>query len=194
MSDSDNILPPEEIKKRRILALAFGEANKYGIGAFAIAAAATAAGIYKSKKFNQFTSVSAKASLPIMAGLALWSFKYEMVIHDAKMHPENWGLNDEALIHHAKSHTHLPIHHAAMNYIYDHPFQLVAALGVPLAATILHQQKYNPHLTLSQKIMHSRVFAQGGILAILLSTMAFREFMDRRGKYKEDEEDDVKKQ
>jgi hypothetical protein len=33
--------------------------------------------------------------------------------------------------------------------------------------------------------MHSRVFAQAGVLSILLTTMAFREYMDRNGRYQE---------
>ena len=68
-----------------------------------------------------------------------------------------------------------------MNYFYVHPFQLIAGTGIPLAVAILNQQLKQPNLKLSQRIMHSRVIAQGGILCILLTTMGFREYMDRRG-------------
>jgi hypothetical protein len=82
----------------------------------------------------------------------------------------------------------IPFQHRAMNYVYDHPFQFVAALGIPLAGSILYQQKNNTHLTFSQKIMHSRVFAQGGVLAILLVAMGFRKYMDTHGRFNEIEE------
>lgn len=33
--------------------------------------------------------------------------------------------------------------------------------------------------------MQTRVYAQGGILLLLLSTMAFRDYMDKRGRFPE---------
>jgi hypothetical protein len=41
------------------------------------------------------------------------------------------------------------------------------------------------HLKFSQRVMHTRVFAQAGIITIAMSTMAFREYMDRRGRFPE---------
>jgi len=38
--------------------------------------------------------------------------------------------------------------------------------------------------------MHSRVYAQAGVLTILLVTMGFREYMDRRGRFPEPKGDD----
>ena len=84
----------------------------------------------------------------------------------------------------------MPFHHRFLNYIYEHPFVLIGSLGAPLAATIFYQQSKHKHLTFSQKVMHSRVFAQGGIISIALITMAFREYMDKNGKFAEP--DDIK--
>lgn len=69
--------------------------------------------------------------------------------------------------------------------IYDHPFVLIFITGLPIVATILSSQMKHTHLTLSQKIMHSRVYAQGGILTVALSTMAFRDYMDKNGRFPE---------
>lgn len=172
-----------ETRKEKVLAVASTEALKYGIGVTGVATAATLLAVNQSQKFAKRTSLSAKIAIPIMAGLAMWSFKYEVVMKDAILYPERYGIIDGPAM--KKSVSKLPIHQRAMNYIYDHPFQFVSSLGVPLATTILFQQRHNTHLTLSQKIMHSRVFAQGGVIAILLTTMAFREFMDGRGRYEE---------
>lgn len=177
----------EALKKHKVLSLALSEANKWAFGTAFVVGASTLLATYRSKKFDKMTSISAKVSFPVMASLGIWSYKYEIVMHDAKRFPEKWGLTEQALVQEKdqllKTTFSMPYHHQLCNYIYDHPFQWIAALGVPLAATILHQQQYNTHLTFSQKIMHSRVFAQGGVLFILLSTMGFREFMDRRGRF-----------
>ena len=64
-------------------------------------------------------------------------------------------------------------------------------MGIPLAGTILYQNMQLKHLTFSQKIMHSRVMAQGGVLLILMSIMGLKAFMDKNGgKFPDDEEDD----
>ena len=86
------------------------------------------------------------------------------------------------------------------SFTLDHPFQVIVGLGIPLAGKILYDQLQVPHLTVSQRIMHSRVvsfrlkyqilstrlflqMAQAGVLSILLSTMAFKEYMDKHGRY-----------
>lgn len=60
----------------------------------------------------------------------------------------------------------MPVHHRVLNAIYDNPFGLVAGLGVPFAGYILVENMKLTHLTLSQKVMHSRVFAQGDMDAL----------------------------
>ncbi len=170
-------------RKETILNLAMGEGSKWGITGFIVAGAATALATMKSKKFDKMTSVSAKASIPVMAGLGLWSFKYEITAHDAQLRPEKYGLIalDPNAPH--KFISKMPWHHKAINYVYDHPFQMIATMAAPLVGSIMYTQSHNTHLTFSQKIMHSRVFAQAGVLSILLTTMAFREYMDRKGRY-----------
>lgn len=171
-----------EIRKERITSLAMGEAVKYGIGSAVVVGAATVLAAYRNKSFNRFMSVSAKTSFPVMAGLGMFAYKFETVQTDALFNPERWGLAEDlnkAVI------TKMPFHHQALNYLYDHPFYFVSAMGVPFAGYILKEQLKLKHLTLSQKIMHSRVFAQGGVLCILLATMAFTSWMDKRGRFPE---------
>lgn len=79
----------------------------------------------------------------------------------------------------------MPAHHRILNFVYDNPFSLIISLGVPFAGAVLYQQMQLNHLTISQRVMHSRVFAQAGILTIALSTMAFREYMNKNGRFPE---------
>jgi hypothetical protein len=99
--------------------------------------------------------------------------------------PEKWGLLSNGPADAVKSKSLMPFHHRAMNYVHDHPFNVIVMLGIPLAGSIFHQQYQLKHFTLSQRVMHSRVYAQGGILAILGSTMLVKSYMDRNGKFPE---------
>ncbi len=79
----------------------------------------------------------------------------------------------------------LPKYQQLLNKAYDSPFLFVAALGVPLATGILFQQLQKKNITLSQRILHSRVFAQSGVLGIFMATMFFVDYMRRHGKFRE---------
>lgn len=166
----------------RISAIAMGEAIKYSVGTAVAVGGLTAGASLYNKNFNRFMSISAKTSLPIMASLGIFSFKYEMVQHDAIRNPERWGLKEYAS---TGKFSRMPAHHQILNFIYDRPFHMVAGLGMPLAGVLLYKNLQLTHLTLSQKIMHTRVYAQAGVLTILLLTMAFRGFMDKHGRFPE---------
>jgi hypothetical protein len=171
-----------EVRKERVMSIAMGEALKYGLATGIAVGAATVLASYRNKSFSKFMSLSAKMSFPLMTGIGMFAYKYETVQTDALYNPERWGLAeyiDKGVV------TKMPIHHRAANYLYDHPFYFISAAGLPFAGFILSQQLKLTHLTLSQKVMHSRVFAQAGVLTILLSTMAFTSYMDKRGRFPE---------
>ena len=65
---------------------------------------------------------------------------------------------------------------------------MVLGLGTPLAAFILKRNLELKHLSFSQRIMATRVFAQGGILSILASTMMIKGYVEKRGRYEGDGE------
>ena len=79
----------------------------------------------------------------------------------------------------------MPIHHRAANFLYDYPFTTVLTLAVPIAGLTLREGMKLQHIGWSARLMQTRVYAQGGILLLLLSTMAFRDFMDKKGRYPE---------
>mmetsp|Transcript_5374 Transcript_5374/g.8766 ORF Transcript_5374/g.8766 Transcript_5374/m.8766 type:complete len:211 (+) Transcript_5374:61-693(+) len=175
---------------QRIASLAMGEAFKWSFVTGIISTGATVLATMKSKNFSKFMSVSAKVSLPTMATVGMFGYRYEIVHYDSMMNPGKWGLVEYVEQGRPKDYSSMPIHHRAANYMYDHPFYFVAGLGFPFAGAVLRSQLGLGHLTLSQKIMHSRVYAQAGVLTILLVTMGFREYMDRRGRFPEPKGDD----
>lgn len=187
-------------QKDRIMALAAYEATKYSITTILFAGGLTALATWKSKSFRTYTNISAKVAGPTMAGLGVFSYRFEMVQYDAQINPEKWGLDEASLERGGKiiladkgiksSRKTMPLHHKVLNYMYDHPFGMVAGLGFPFAGYILKQNLKLKHLTLSQKIMHSRVFAQAGVLTILLTTMAFRGYMDENGRFPDPAEEE----
>jgi len=178
----------EQLRRDRVLAIAHGEALKAGVVGTIVAGAATAFASYKSLPFAKYMSVSAKTSLPVMAGLFLYPLRYELCIGSMNRRPEQWGLTEEVISSGKVTKSTMPIHHVVLNGLYDNTFSFILCAGAPFAAYVLSQQLKLKHLTLSQRVMHSRVFAQAGILTIGLSTLAFREWMDKNGRFPEPDE------
>lgn len=81
--------------------------------------------------------------------------------------------------------TQLPMHKRLANFVYDHPFQWILTLGVPTLFTTYLVKGADHSLSPSQRIMHTRVIAQFSVLSILLGTMGFYDYMNRRGRFLE---------
>lgn len=64
-------------------------------------------------------------------------------------------------------------------------------VSAPFAGTVLASQLKRSDVALSMKFLQSRIYIQGGILAILLTTMTFRDYMDKHGRFPEPDEENV---
>ncbi len=168
------------------------EALKYGTAASLAFGAATFIAAKKSRKFDLATSISAKFSFPVMAFLGTFSYVYEVTAYDAQLHPQKYGLErllkNQFGVEAPKVKSTMPIHHQIANSLADHPFHVLGVLGTGLAVGVFRQQNKNPGLPLSQKLMHSRVIVQFGVISMLLVTMGFKEYMDKRGRFVEPSE------
>lgn len=173
----------EEEKKNRVLAIATDHAIKSTVVAGMLSSIGTLAAIKYSPSFAKYTSISARTSIPIMISLAVFSIQYELTMYDAQRNTSKYGTTLYDIKNNVIS--YMPIHHRVCNYMYDHPYQLIFAVGSPLVASILYSQMHEQHLKLSQRIMHTRVYGQAGVLAIALSVMGFRKYMDERGRFPE---------
>lgn len=72
-------------------------------------------------------------------------------------------------------------HHVIANFWQEHPFRMLAAAAVPAVGYIYYGR--NEGLQLQMKVMHTRVMGQFTVLALLLSLMGFKEYMDKNGKF-----------
>jgi len=170
---------------------AITEAFKGGAFALAVAGGAVLFATKTNANFKRFTSLSAKLGIPVTCTLGLFTYRYEIVLNDAPLYPSKYGieggykLSIEADANAAalKPYESMHLHHKVANWLYDNPFSLIMGLGFPFAGFIYKSQMKHTHLSFSQKIMHARVIAQGGVLTILITTMLFRNWMDQHGRF-----------
>ena len=87
-----------------------------------------------------------------------------------------WGKNSSA-------HKQLSLPKRVLNFVHDEPARMLAYLGVPFAASLLYRNLSMPTLTLSQRLMHTRVQAQSGVLIILGITISLNAFMISKGRF-----------
>lgn len=73
--------------------------------------------------------------------------------------------------------------HRIANYASENPIKVLSGMAIPAVALIFYGRSGKEHLELSSKIMHTRVFGQFATIALLLSVMGFKEYMDQNGKF-----------
>jgi len=83
-------------------------------------------------------------------------------------------------------------HHVACNFIQEHPFKLLTVVGVPSVAYIFYGKNHQQHLQVQQQIMHTRVIGQFTVIALLLTFMGFKTYMDMYGKFITEAEMDLR--
>ena len=87
-------------------------------------------------------------------------------------------LKKENLLKPCVEHAH---HHRAANYLYDHPFVMISSFGFLFASYVLNSQlklkhRLSPSESCTVVSSHRRV-------TMAMTTMAFREYMDKRGRF-----------
>jgi len=87
----------------------------------------------------------------------------------------------------------LPPHKKLANYVYDSPIRSLIMLGIPGVLAIFLSKGGQTELSISQRIMHTRVAGQFSILTILVGTMGLHDYMSKRGgRYLEPWEEELK--
>ncbi|ETV70114.1 hypothetical protein H257_14442, partial [Aphanomyces astaci] len=159
-----------------------------GAVATAVAAAGATLAHYNSTFFRTRLGVSGKVGLVASAGLAAFSIAAERDLLRGSRNPDEYlselqaknnATADTVTAHHDK----LPLHQQAANYVLDYPFRTLAVTATPLVGAIYLHQSHNANIQFSQKIMHTRIYGQGSCVVLLLSTMAFYDYMSRRGRF-----------
>lgn len=115
-------------KKERVLSVAIGEGIKYTVLNTTLAGAGSYLASKYSPIFNKSMSISAKVSLPVMAGLFSFAFVIERTMNNIQRFPEKWGFyesvteeeqaKERAAMIASQTKFHVPIHHYVSNRIY----------------------------------------------------------------------------
>lgn len=165
-------------------------ATQRGIKFAAVNAIVAAAAVYTANQhwpaFRNRLGVSGKWALVVMTGLASFTFESEQTVTDAARNPEKYLRQlqgGEQVMVQKKS--RLGVHHRLANHVYDHPYQTLATVGLPVVGGIFAYQNMNAAINTSQKIMHTRIYGQSAVVCMLLSSMAFHDYMAKRGRFKE---------
>lgn len=156
---------------------------KVGAATLVVASAATFLVNKRFAGFRNYGSINAKVSIPVIIAMFTTSVVTELGIHDARYSPEKWDGGKpysvtKAIAPKVTDLASLGLHKQLLLKIYDSPLVFAGALSLPLAGNILYTRFAKSHLSFSQALMQTRVFAQFGIISILMSTVSIRLFVD----------------
>jgi hypothetical protein len=176
--------------KDEALTKAFWHGVNWGVVGFAGGAGASY-GLTQTKRFKPFMGTSAKLAIPLMAGFFMFGLKYEHAIYDAIRNPEKWNLTyqfktedvEQMLEGEVDTRKYKPLSQPkrVCNYMYDHPATMLGSMVAPLIGTVLYKNLHIPNLSLTQRLLNSRVMAQGGTISIIGVMIGFHSIMDRNG-------------
>ncbi|GAB9471121.1 Ubiquinone biosynthesis protein coq7 [Globisporangium polare] len=178
-------------------------AYKSGLKAGALAAAVAATGVYTANThwtaFRTRLGVSGKWALVVSSFLGVFTVVAEKRILHGARNPELYlaSLDPNYVSNQVNVNRNLKFHERAANFLYDHPYRMLAGIGVPLVGGIFAYQSTNHAIARSQQIMHTRLYGQGAVVALLLSSMAFHDYMLKRGRFvapQDAEEEEVQQQ
>lgn len=181
----DDVYTSEDDDKRRdnLMSMAIWYGAKVGVSTLVVSSAATYAINKRSAWFRSYASINGKVSIPIIIAMFVTSAVTELAIHDTRMNPEKWDggkvfSNTKIIAPKAVDASQLNFGKQLLLKIYDYPFVFAGALSLPLLGNIAKTRLTQSHLSLSQALMQTRVFAQFGVISILLSTVSVRAFVE----------------
>ncbi|KAG7391372.1 hypothetical protein PHYPSEUDO_004907 [Phytophthora pseudosyringae] len=166
-----------------------------GVKAGAVTAVAAAAAVLSANKywpaFRNRLSVSGKTALVVSPFLGAFTIVAENRLMHGAHNPEMYlATMDGSYVAPAAEKSQLKLWQKSANFLYDHPYRALITVGVPLVGGIYGYQHLNKGISASQQIMHTRIYGQAAVVVMLLSSMAFHDYMAKRGKFTvEDNED-----
>ncbi|KDO31063.1 hypothetical protein SPRG_19590 [Saprolegnia parasitica CBS 223.65] len=140
----------------------------------------------QSTWFRHRLGVSGKVGLAVMASVASFAIVAEQDLLRGVRNPDAYisEMHGEvALPTKTMTTSDLPLLQRTANFVYDYPFRTLVGATVPLIGCIFLDQNRNANIQFSQKIMHTRIYGQGASVVLLLSTMAFHDYMAKRGRF-----------
>ncbi|GAB9471119.1 Ubiquinone biosynthesis protein coq7 [Globisporangium polare] len=138
-----------------------------------------------SQAFRTRLGVSGKWGLVVSSFLGTFAIVSDKAIVAGARNPERYiaSMDPNFREPEEKHHQQLKLYQRAANFLYDHPYRTLATVGVPLVGGIYAYQATNHAIARSQQIMHTRIYGQGAVVLLLLGSMAFHDYMLRRGRF-----------
>ncbi|KAF4322322.1 hypothetical protein BBO99_00003977 [Phytophthora kernoviae] len=167
-----------------------------GIKTGAMTGMAAGAGVLVANKywpaFRTRLNVSGKTALALMPAMAVFSVVSEQRILYGARNPDRYlaSMGPNFMDLNTNKQSSLQMYQRVANYWYDHPYRVLAMVGVPLVGGIFAYQSMNTAIQRSQQIMHARLYGQTAVVGILLSSMAFNDYMKNHGRFVEEEDND----
>ncbi|OWZ09172.1 hypothetical protein PHMEG_00018168 [Phytophthora megakarya] len=164
-----------------------------GINTGITTATIVGAGVLTANKnwpaFRNRLNTSGKTALVVMSFLASFTVEAESRLVKGAHNPEIYmATMDGTYVEKEKEASKLKLWQQGANFLYDHPYRALASVGVPLVGGIYSYQHLNKGISASQQVMHTRIYGQAAVVVLLLSSMAFHDYMAKRGKYGDEEE------
>ncbi|KAK1934676.1 hypothetical protein P3T76_011285 [Phytophthora citrophthora] len=166
-----------------------------GIKAGIVTGIAAGVGVYSANKFwpafRSRLNVSGKTALIVMPALAAFTIVSENRMVAGARNPQMYLASMTPNFDYLPVHkpTSLKMYQRAANYWYDHPYRVLMGVGVPLVGGIFAYQSLNTSIQRSQQIMHTRIYGQSAVVALLLGSMAFSDYMKKNGRFEEESND-----
>lgn len=179
--------------REMITAHAAASGFKAGSVAALIAGSAVFTANTYSQAFRTRLGVSGKWGLVVSSFLGTFAIVSDKAIVAGARNPERYIASMDPNFHQPeeKHHQQLKLYQRVANYLYDHPYRTLATVGVPLVGGIYAYQATNHAIARSQQIMHTRIYGQGTVVLLLLGTMAFHDYMAKRGCFHVVSENDI---
>jgi len=145
--------------------------------------------------FRNRLSTSGKTALVVSPFLGAFTIVAENRLMHGARNPEMYlATMDGSYVAPTEKKSHLKFWQKSANFLYDHPYRTLVTIGAPLVGGIYGYQHLNKGISTSQQIMHTRIYGQASVVVLLLSSMAFHDFMAKHGKFGEKEEEEEEAQ
>lgn len=172
---------PDDERRRIVTRLAVAEGASAGVWALAGWGGFLGALHYKGylEKFPVMRSAGPRTLTLITPPIIIYTFVSEQVT-TRLARPEAFAYALQE-----KKASQLPPHQRLANFFYYNPYKIMAMVGFGGVGAIYYQTSKNPELSVSQRVLHTRVLAQFSVLLSLAGLMFFKDVMDKRGPFLE---------
>ncbi|KAL4093671.1 hypothetical protein PRIC1_011103 [Phytophthora ramorum] len=177
-------------KKRDIISRhAYISGLKTGVSVAAVMGTAVLTANKYWPAFRNRLNTSGKTALVAMSFLGSFTLEAESRIVKGAHNPLMYmATMDGTFIEQKEEASKLKVWQQSANFLYDHPYRALIGVGVPLVGGIYSYQHLNKGISASQQIMHTRIYGQAAVVVLLLSSMAFHDYIAKRGKFGEEDE------